>query len=149
MAQLVPQLTNLATPETTGHAAFPTWAIIDEFWLTDKQLCKKEIFAGTTASLLLLAPSNAGDGSGGLDCTICWVGDSLCVRADIGCDASDAAFLSTTTDHTPKNDAERARLELEWKVRAELEADHDIDCDDIDVNDAKPPKFGAKERKDH
>jgi len=120
-AELLPKLGQLSASDAHGHAAFPTDPLVNEFWAMDASLGDRHVFAGTTASVLLVSPVAKADGAAAsLGCTLCWVGDSRVVRVDMTAAASEESLVSTTPIHTPGTAEEQARLEGEWKVRGEL-----------------------------
>lgn len=154
-AELLPMLCTLTEPEFLGADAFPSKDIVDKFWDMDDSLGTREIFSGTTASILLLSPVASDEVS--QSCTLCWVGDSQCITVNMRSADTLDALISSTSIHTPSNESEKvrqpaprpavssqhpvtcnttpscahslsksrhepqARLELAWRIRAELD----------------------------
>ncbi|KAL3910622.1 MAG: hypothetical protein SGPRY_008992 [Prymnesium sp.] len=106
-AELLPMLCTLTEPEFLGADAFPSKDIVDKFWDMDDSLGTREIFSGTTASILLLSPVASNELS--QSCTLCWVGDSQCITVNMRSADTLDALISSTSIHTPSNESEKVR----------------------------------------
>ena len=103
--------------------AFPGSAVSDRFWSMDKRLGADGIMSGTTASVLLVSAASSSSSveeAPTLHCKLAWVGDSTSCLVDMRSD--EAQPLLQTKDHKPSNEDEVTRMDLEWQVRAELQA---------------------------
>lgn len=96
--------------------AFTEKEVADAFWSADSSLGKDGINDGTTATVLLVAPGDAG-----LSCVLAWVGDSTAVAVDMLSEGgAKRAVLHQTADHKPSNKDEVVRLQQEWDMREQL-----------------------------
>ena len=122
---LAPELLTLCNDdERVGHDRFPNEAIIDSFWDQDRELGARGIYAGTTAVVLMVTGKETAKvgQSSSLACTLAWVGDSVGVWFDMTSPDARAPVIGLTRSHLPTDELEQQRLDVEWKVRSQVES---------------------------
>jgi len=109
--------------------------IIEGHWALDEKIGQQGELSGSTTSILLVesCPQE-------LRCLLAWCGDSTGIRVDMRSTSPRPTPDFVTANHSTANELEVRRMQLEWRVRAILTEDDEVD----EVFSAESPEPAAE-----